>query len=137
MFNAQLNHHHPDKRWKSFNEYLTPFFSGVLANSLRWSSSSFLFSDGSVNTKFVGVNIYANDCEIRPIYLFSFLVRNAQLIQYFAPPHIVWLDSDRTLESGRLSTDFTILGNWNKFCQIFRSESGGLPADSGQTTAAG
>ena len=57
--------------------------------------------------------------------------------QYFALPHIVQLDSDQTPESGGLSMDFTIFGNWNNFCQIFWLESGGLPADSGQTTAAG
>ena len=58
-------------------------------------------------------------------------------MQYFALPHIVQPDSEWTLESGGLSTDFTIFGNWNNFCQIFQSESGGLPADFGQTTAAG
>ena len=64
-------------------------------------------------------------------------VVNSINFQYFTPPHIVWPDSDRTPESSGLSTDFTIFGNWNNFCQIFQSESGGLPADSGQTTATG
>ena len=46
--------------------------------------------------------------------------------QYFTPPHIVRSDSDRTPDSSGLSADFAIFGNWNNFCQIFRSESGGL-----------